>query len=593
MTTFEVKGVITLDAAEFYATLKAAKEAAEAFTQASGGVSGAIGDAANALDSNEISKGVAKGKALYNSLTGIVKGVWNFGENIVNVSADVAAENEQFASTLRDLQDEATAIFDVIGEMNNIMPIRLRDEGVKFYTQFLSSSGDEEEALKGMAVALTLASDAAAEYNISLEEAGYMLRSFIRGNVEAGERIGLSTSGTEREYLGIELFYDKWVNLSDWERQQVFLISALKSYDIANITGQASREQKTWGNIVGNFTAAWGLAEASMGDALRENLTPQIARLTDWVNSNPELFESIGETLGNIVGAGIDLLMSFSLWLTENGQWIIDGIEELSKFFAPKVDLSALEGYSMEQYALLSQYIAEWNKNGEEAANEIADMLMETRNEEGTYGTGLLQAYHAVKWAIDEIPEDEKLPELPVEVLPADGTKIDLERILASMGINIPVIITPIISWASDFLSNALSNAREAYEEAKIVEVPRSIFDESYVTQSEFDEMVRETREAVDGSQATGLSYVPYDGYVAELHRGERVMTALQNANYSRAQEEPEDNTQRTYMRDLLDEFRSFVNGLAVQMDGKTVGTIVAPTVFREMGRQVNTRRYT
>ena len=30
----------------------------------------------------------------------------------------------------------------------------------------------------------------------------------------------------------------------------------------------------------------------------------------------------------------------------------------------------------------------------------------------------------------------------------------------------------------------------------------------------------------VDGSHAGGLSYVPYDGYLAELHKGERVLTA-------------------------------------------------------------------
>jgi hypothetical protein len=34
----------------------------------------------------------------------------------------------------------------------------------------------------------------------------------------------------------------------------------------------------------------------------------------------------------------------------------------------------------------------------------------------------------------------------------------------------------------------------------------------------------------VDGSHAAGLPYVPFDGYVARLHRGERVLTAAQNA---------------------------------------------------------------
>ncbi len=37
---------------------------------------------------------------------------------------------------------------------------------------------------------------------------------------------------------------------------------------------------------------------------------------------------------------------------------------------------------------------------------------------------------------------------------------------------------------------------------------------------------------AVDGSHAAGLAYVPYDGYVAELHRGERVLTASEAREY-------------------------------------------------------------
>ncbi|MFY0545451.1 phage tail tape measure protein [Brevibacillus sp. H7] len=37
----------------------------------------------------------------------------------------------------------------------------------------------------------------------------------------------------------------------------------------------------------------------------------------------------------------------------------------------------------------------------------------------------------------------------------------------------------------------------------------------------------------VDGSHANGLSYVPFNGYVAELHKGERVLTAQENREYS------------------------------------------------------------
>jgi hypothetical protein len=36
----------------------------------------------------------------------------------------------------------------------------------------------------------------------------------------------------------------------------------------------------------------------------------------------------------------------------------------------------------------------------------------------------------------------------------------------------------------------------------------------------------------VDGSHANGLSYVPFDGYTAELHKGEAVLTAAENKAY-------------------------------------------------------------
>ena len=43
---------------------------------------------------------------------------------------------------------------------------------------------------------------------------------------------------------------------------------------------------------------------------------------------------------------------------------------------------------------------------------------------------------------------------------------------------------------------------------------------------------VNASSSGVNGSHAGGLSYVPFDGYVAELHRGERVLTANEAREY-------------------------------------------------------------
>lgn len=44
----------------------------------------------------------------------------------------------------------------------------------------------------------------------------------------------------------------------------------------------------------------------------------------------------------------------------------------------------------------------------------------------------------------------------------------------------------------------------------------------------------RSAARSIDGSHANGLAYVPFDGYVAELHKGERVLTADENKEYNR-----------------------------------------------------------
>ena len=50
---------------------------------------------------------------------------------------------------------------------------------------------------------------------------------------------------------------------------------------------------------------------------------------------------------------------------------------------------------------------------------------------------------------------------------------------------------------------------------------------------NDIKEKVKNTAKKVTGSHANGLDYVPYDGYVAELHKGERVLTRSENESYN------------------------------------------------------------
>lgn len=68
----------------------------------------------------------------------------------------------------------------------------------------------------------------------------------------------------------------------------------------------------------------------------------------------------------------------------------------------------------------------------------------------------------------------------------------------------------------------------------------------------------------LDGSHALGLTYVPFDGYVAELHKGERILTKQENAAYS-------------YGKGGIN---NELNGVTILIENK--GTIVGSNGFNE-----------
>lgn len=59
--------------------------------------------------------------------------------------------------------------------------------------------------------------------------------------------------------------------------------------------------------------------------------------------------------------------------------------------------------------------------------------------------------------------------------------------------------------------------------------------------------VVNKVKSVVTGSHASGLDYVPYDGYVAELHRGERVLTNQENETYKEGRNSSSGDTYNFY----------------------------------------------
>lgn len=97
--------------------------------------------------------------------------------------------------------------------------------------------------------------------------------------------------------------------------------------------------------------------------------------------------------------------------------------------------------------------------------------------------------------------------------------------------------------------------------------------------------------EPAPGGYATGLGYVPYNNFPARLHEGEAVLTKAEATEWRK------DNRQVAGYEIDYDRLGKSVAaalvGVSLNMDGQTVGRIVAPTVSREIATSSKARRYT
>lgn len=91
-----------------------------------------------------------------------------------------------------------------------------------------------------------------------------------------------------------------------------------------------------------------------------------------------------------------------------------------------------------------------------------------------------------------------------------------------------------------------------------------------------------------DIPHASGLRYVPYDGYRAELHRGEAVLTSQQADTYRANRSGGEDMTQLlAAVRELGDRIAS----MSITMNGRVVGDIATETTSRSIAADTREQR--
>lgn len=253
-----------------------------------------LGDALEGAEKGAFSFGDALkanvlAQAIVDGVKRLASAVKDMAGDFIDTAAAVKAEASQFSQTFGDLSDDATAAIGRVANESGILDTRLNNLGTQIYAFARASGGSAEESMVLMEKALQATADAAAYYDRSLEDTAESLQSFLKGNYENDAALGLSATEATRNAAAMELFGQKFNNLTEIQKQQTLLQMVLDAQKLSGAMGQAAREADGWENVQGNLNEAWRQFQANVGAPFLESLVPLVQNITaafqDWQNS--------------------------------------------------------------------------------------------------------------------------------------------------------------------------------------------------------------------------------------------------------------------------------------------------------------------
>ena len=224
----------------------------------------------------------------------------NFGKMTVEAAASAKAIQAQFEQVFGDSQGLASDAINGMAQQFGMLPNRIKPSFTATTSMFKGLGLSTEEAMAQATNAVTLASDAAAFYDMSYENANSALSSFIKGNYEGGEAIGLFANETQlaswaSENLGVE-----WSNLTEADKQIARMQFAQTMQEAAGATGQAARESDSYENQLGNMKQAWSDFAALVGAPILDIAVQGLQTVTGWLQTAGEKVQEFQTWFSNL-----------------------------------------------------------------------------------------------------------------------------------------------------------------------------------------------------------------------------------------------------------------------------------------------------
>lgn len=277
----------------------------------------------------------------------------DFGVAIVEASATVNAEMAGFEQIMGDYSDTAQAKLNEVADNTGIVSTRLTPYMTSLTAKFKGLGNGIEESTDLATRGLTLASDASAFWDKSLDDSMSALNSFINGSYEGGEAIGLFANDTQlASYAisqGIVEQAKDWANLDEKTKQATRLEYAENMMALSGATGQAKNESDSYANVQANLAEKWRQFKAQIGEPLLQNvvipameklsgvvdtLSQKYDQLKQWIADNQKTIDKWVDVLiiaGTIVATFVLAMGAMAIVNTVRG-WITNAGTSFSKF---------------------------------------------------------------------------------------------------------------------------------------------------------------------------------------------------------------------------------------------------------------------
>ena len=407
-----------------------------------------------------------------------------------------------------------------------------------------SLDGDTNAAAEKANLAITDMSDNANKMGTSMEMIQNAYQGFAKQNYTMLDNLKLGYGGTKEEMERLLKDAEKLSGQKFDISSYADIVDAIHVVQTEmGITGTTAKEAATTiSGSVSSMKSAWsnlvtGLAddEADFGTLMdnfvgsvktaADNIAPRIGIALNGVAKLikeivPVAMQYIPQIITDFLPTIADAAVGI---VTSIGTAIFDNIDKIIEYGQTVLD-SLLSGITSNVDSISGPVTEIITKFANFIAENLPEIIMAGINILGALLVGIIQA----------IPELATAATKAVIELASYILRVENLQKIISVGGELISSLAQGISNAFDLLVDAGANVVESIKQGisnawgGIVSWFNGLWDSLFGNRS----VSVNANVSTNGSHAGGLAYVPFDGYIAELHKGERVLTAIEAKSY-------------------------------------------------------------